>query len=365
LNDVKAKPVRVGLIISEDTIAEYRTMLQNLLVGLGSESVQMSLVRPPRGDMGSIASGPVEVIRHPAIDLPMADGLSRRGLVRRLAAFEPTVLHCLCQSRAALTAYLSRELDIPYVVTVNSLQKRWRPFAGFSNHCAGIIVPAPSIAAHISQSHSRFSDRIEQINVGTFVAEEVCCFSQPSRIATMVLAHPSGNVDTLENFFGAVRHMTLNGYEFMTLVMGGGSDEGKLRELLAALDLLHSVTIVPMIRPYRSVFAAGDIFVQPRPCMSFNPFLLEAMSVGAAVAACKGGVDDLIVEDNTAVIFDPNDEMSIVGALTKLLNKREVARKIAAAGQDYLRENHSVSQMVVSTVKTYRKALQWYDSSSQ
>jgi len=365
LNDVKAKPLRVALIISENTLAEYSMMLQNLLVGLASESVQIALVCPPGGDMDSIASGPVEVIRHPAIDLPFTDYLSRGSLVRRLAEFEPAVVHCLCRIRASLAAYLSHQFDIPYLLTISALQQRWRPFAGLSNRCAGIIVPAPSIAANIAQFHSRLADRIEQINVGTFVAEESCCFSQPSRIATIVLAHPFDNVDGLENLFNAIRHIMLDGYEFMTLVMGGGPGERKLRSLIAALGLLRTVTIVPMIRPYRSVFAAGDIFVQPRPNSAFNPFLLEAMSVGAAVAACKGGVDDLIVEDTTAVVFDPDDERSIVGALTKLLGKREIARQIAQAAQDYLRENRSVSEMVVSTVKTYHKTRQWYETSSQ
>jgi len=32
------------------------------------------------------------------------------------------------------------------------------------------------------------------------------------------------------------------------------------------------------------------------------------MSIGAAVAACKGGVDDLIIGDKTALVFDPDDE---------------------------------------------------------
>jgi glycosyltransferase involved in cell wall biosynthesis len=159
--------------------------------------------------------------------------------------------------------------------------------------------------------------------------------------------------------------MILNNYEFMALVMGGGRDEGKLRELIAALDLLNTVAIIPMIRPYRSVFAAGDIFIQPRPNWAFNPFLLEAMAAGAAVAGCKGGVDDLIVEDKTAAVFNPDDEMSIVAVLTKLLARREFAREIANAGQDHIRQNHSVSNMIVSTVETYRKVSQPYEDSGQ
>jgi glycosyltransferase involved in cell wall biosynthesis len=84
------------------------------------------------------------------------------------------------------------------------------------------------------------------------------------------------------------------------------------------------------------------------------------MSVGAAVAACKGGVDDLIIEEQTAIAFDPDDELSIYSSLQRLFDRRELARKIAGGAQEYLRENHTVSNMITSTLRTYREAVQWY-----
>jgi len=83
------------------------------------------------------------------------------------------------------------------------------------------------------------------------------------------------------------------------------------------------------------------------------------MSVGSAVAACQGGVDDLIIEGRTAVIFDPNDELSIVGVLQRLLDRRDFARKTAKAAQKYLRQNYTVSKMISATLQTYHQAQQW------
>ncbi len=83
------------------------------------------------------------------------------------------------------------------------------------------------------------------------------------------------------------------------------------------------------------------------------------MSVGSAVAACKGGVDDLIIEGQTAVVFDPNDELSIVGVLQRLLDRRDFARKTAKAAQQYLKDNHTVSKMISATLQTYHEAQQW------
>jgi len=160
---------------------------------------------------------------------------------------------------------------------VNSLQKRWSHLAISSKHCAKIIVPTKSIAANLASVYPNFTDRIEQINIGTFVAEGSGCFSEPFRLATMVMADPLDKADDFENLFSVIRHLMIDGYEFMTVIVGGGRAERQLWKLLSALGLLHIVSIVPRRMPWRSVLAAGDIFIQPQPNFAFDPVLLEAM----------------------------------------------------------------------------------------
>jgi len=359
LENFTKKSLRLALIASEHTVSEYSIFLEHLLVGLADESIPVALVCPSGCDADPLSTGAAEIIRHPVFELPLTEHLNRRLLIERLAKFRPAVLHCLCESRALLTRRLARRLDLPYVLMVNSLAKQLVRFSVSSRQCAKIITPAKSITADIAEAYPRLAERMEQINIGTFVAEGNVCFSEPSHPATIVMAHPLDNADDFENLFNAVRHLMIDGYEFMVIVSGGGRAEGQLRKLLAALGLLQTVTIVPRLRPWRSVLAAGDIFIQPLPNPAFNPLLLEAMSIGSAVAACKGGVDDLIIEDQTAVVFDPNDELSIVGALQRLLDRRDFARKIARAAQQYLKDNHTVSKMISATLQTYHEAQQW------
>jgi len=368
------KSLRLALIVSEHTVYEYSVFLEHLLVGLVDESIPAVLICPATCDVESVIFGAVEVIRYPAIKLPLMEPYNRNRLIEQLAEFRPTVLHCLCESKASLVKHLARRLDLPYVLMVNSLRNRYNPAIncgakylaphftwGFltSKHCAKIIVPAKSIAANMTKAYPRFAERIEQINIGAFVEQHCVCFSDPSRLASMVIAHPLDNVVDFENLFGAVRHLAINGYEFMLVMIGAGRAETQLRKLLAALDLSHSVTIVGRLKPWHSILAAGDIFIQPQPNAAFNPFLLEAMSVGSAVATCKGGVDDLIIKDRTAVVFDPNDEISIRGTLQRLFDRKEFARQLAKEAQHYVRDNHSVSNMISATLRTYREAEQW------
>jgi glycosyltransferase involved in cell wall biosynthesis len=175
----------------------------------------------------------------------------------------------------------------------------------------------------------------------------------------MVTTHPLNNEADFENLFGAVKHLAIDGYEFMLVITGGGRAEKQVWKSLAEKGLSQIVTVVPRLEMLRQVLAAGDIFIQPQPNNTFNPLLLEAMSVGAAVAGCKGGVDDLIIDNKTAVTFDPTDELSIYSTLQRLFDRHELAQEIAAAAQQYLRENYTVSNMISSTLQAYRDAQDW------
>ncbi|MBN2312321.1 MAG: glycosyltransferase [Sedimentisphaerales bacterium] len=352
----KEKLPRVALIASERMVYEYSTLLPHLLKGLAEETIPVGLVCPPKRDCDSVVTTAAEIIGHPIFNIPLMGPVNTWLLTERLIRFKPTVLHCLCESQAQITRRLAHRLDIPYVLTVNSLQKRWSSLAISQTYCTKIIVPTPTVAENVNRMQSRFADRIEQINVGAVPMDTVTCFSEPSKTATLMTAHRFDHVDEYENLFSVIRHLLLDGYEFMMVVVGIGRDDSSLWRLLTALGLLHIVTLVPGGMPWRSLLAAGDIFIRPRPRYDFDPQLLEAMSAGAAVAACKGGVDDLIIEDQTAAVFNPDDETSILRTLRRLLDRRELTRQMAETAQNYVRHNHSMSKMISSMIQVYRTA---------
>lgn len=355
-NGVRVKSVRPALIASAKTFSDYSIFLKHLLVGFAAESVPMALICGTDCGIDSIVPPSVEVIKHPAFEIPLLGRQNRRILLERLEKFRPTILHCLCETESALVRRLSRRLALPYVLTVNSLQKHWQQVSISLKRCARIIVPAKSIAANVMKVYPGLSDRVEEINIGTFVSESSSCFGESGRLASLVTTHPLDNVEDFENLFRAVKNLAIDRYEFMLVMTGDGVGERQVRKLLASLGLAQIVTIVPKLELWRPLLAAGDIFVRPRPQSTFDPLLLEAMSGGTAVAGCEGGVDDLIIADKTAVVFDAEDELSIRSKLQQLLDRPELARRVAMGAQQYLRENHSVSNMVSAILKTYQDA---------
>lgn len=352
--------LRPALIASKYTIAGYSQILEHLLASFADEAVPTALICPAGSENKLVIPPLAEVVRNPSFDLPLLWRQNRKILISQLEKFRPTVLHCLCQSKAMLTRKLARQLGVPYVLSVNSLQKKWLRFSVSSKRCAKIIVPTRSIASHLKTVYAKFNPLVEQINPGTFVDQQSVCFGKSGQMASIVVAWPLKAVADFEVLFGAIRHLAIDGYEFILVLTGAGPAETKIRKLLEELGLAQMAIVVPGLQRLRGTLAAGDIFIQPQPSDYFNPLLLEAISVGSAVAACKGGVDDLLIENKTAVVFEPDDELSVYASLQKLLDDKYAARQLAKTAQQYVKENYSVGNMASATLRAYRDAQNWF-----
>jgi len=352
------RSLRPALLLSRRNITEHTTFVRHLLVGLADESIPVALICPPGQNTEPVTPTPAAVFTHPPVALPLMEHVGIERLAGQLEKFKPTVLHCLCESRAGLARKLAHTMDLPYILMVNSLAKRMHKLPISTHRCAKIIVPARTVRESVIRALPRFADRVVQINIGAFVETDTICFTDPSRLPSIVVAHPLRHVSDFQSFFEAIRSLRTDGREFMVAIMGTGPAEHHIRKLLVSLDLSDIVTIVPVLDPWRSVVVAGDIFFQPQPLRMFSVFLLEAMAVGTAVAACQGGVDDLIIPNETAVVFEPGSEPSIRRALQQLLDEHDFARRLAMTAQEHIRAHYSVSAMVWATLKTYLETQQ-------
>ncbi len=354
------KSLRPVLIVSNETVTEYTTFLRHLLVGFVGESLSTVLIRPPGCDMEPIVPAPVTVLTHPLLDMPLTEHLGVERLALQLEKCRPTVLHCLSETRMGLARRLARRLNLPYVQAVNSLSERFSRLSVSPEHCQAIAVPTETVRAGVARACFRFADRVRQINIGTCVEREPVCFSEPSRLPSIVMAQSFRRVSDFENVFKAIKALLAEGREFVVVVMGPGAAERHLRRFLAQHDLAPAVTIVPTLQPWRSVLAAADIFVQPQPLRTFSVFLLEAMGLGTAVAACLGGVDDMIIPNQTAAVFEPDSEPSIRRTLARLLDQHDFAQRLARTAQEHVRASYSASTMIADTLKTYTEAQRHY-----
>lgn len=120
------------------------------------------------------------------------------------------------------------------------------------------------------------------------------------------------------------------------VIVGDGPLRGHLEDLVAELDLGDRVSLVGALdrTGVASLLAGVQIFALPSRVEAFGIALLEAMTAGVpAVAAGVGGVLELAVADETALVVPPDDPAALAAALVRLASEPALRKRLAAAAR--------------------------------
>ncbi|HEY2957431.1 MAG TPA: glycosyltransferase family 4 protein [Actinomycetota bacterium] len=80
---------------------------------------------------------------------------------------------------------------------------------------------------------------------------------------------------------------------------------------------------------------AADVFVLPSRVEPFGIVVLEALRAGRpVVASARGGAKEIVRHERDALLADPLDVAQLAGAISRLLDDRDLARRLAAAGRE-------------------------------
>jgi glycosyltransferase involved in cell wall biosynthesis len=124
------------------------------------------------------------------------------------------------------------------------------------------------------------------------------------------------------------------------LVLAGppGDDEPRLRALAGELGLADRVAFVDWIAEadLAGLYRCAACFALPSEIEGFGLPVLEAMSHGTPVA-CSDRWSLPEVAGDAALLFDPDDQEAVTGALGRLLEDRELATRLGAAGVERAR----------------------------
>lgn len=350
--------VRPVMLVDAGVYRSYAVYLRRVLVGLAGTAHASAVVCPGDIETSTMDCPTVEKIEYPALRLGIFKPTNQRILLNHLGRFKPTVIHTFSPGQVSLAAFLSETLDVPFVVTFHGRPRRWDLQRKAVRQAARILAPSEVLAERARSVYPELRERIELVPIGSYVEDVCACFSRANLPASLIAVYPFEDADVFEPLLGAVRHLALDGFEFMLALMGSGRAEGAIRRRIRSLGLSPVVTIVPPMRPLRTVLAGADIFLHLKDDGLFNAQMLEAMGVGLAVAGVPDETGGLPADGQTAALWDGTDELSIYGCLKRLLGQRDWARRLALNGQDFLREQCSVSCMVDKILASYVTAQQ-------
>jgi len=130
----------------------------------------------------------------------------------------------------------------------------------------------------------------------------------------------------------------------VTLLAAGGvraDDLGTVELFRRQHPEVHLVALPPRDpAALPPVYALMDVFVHPSLRDGLPNGLLEAMACGRpVVAAAAGGIPDAVRDGTDGLLVDPGDVGALVGALRRVLDDRDLAARLGAAGRERVRRD--------------------------
>jgi glycosyltransferase involved in cell wall biosynthesis len=155
-----------------------------------------------------------------------------------------------------------------------------------------------------------------------------------------------------EYLFEAVQKVKEKYSGVKLLVVGAGPEEFRLKELARNLQL--SVVFLSGRDDVPELMRAMDIYVQPSHCEPFGISILEAMfSELPVVATDRGGIPELVQDEETGILLPSQDPQGISDAILRLIEDRTLAKRMGTRGREVVKTQFSGRRFAKSMEKLY------------
>ena len=145
--------------------------------------------------------------------------------------------------------------------------------------------------------------------------------------------------------------------QFLLVLVGGGEEEGRLRELVAQLGLAERVRFLGWRSDLEAVYYGSDIVALTSDNEGTPVCLIEALACGRAVVATNvGGVADVLEEGRHGLLVPPRDEAALARALLTLADG-SARERFGMAGRTSMRERYGVQRLVRDVERLYDELL--------
>ncbi|MFN9718370.1 MAG: glycosyltransferase family 4 protein [Planctomycetota bacterium] len=296
----------------------------------------------------------------PGYNIPVWGHLVLRTLYRDMKEQRPDVIHLQDSRLIAQGLRLARKLSRPLIVSLNDHVEA----SSFV-----LKTPAPELKLIVSVSESvqqQIPDSTYVVPIekrvilpGVAVPEDSVVDPplDDDRPPVIGMAGPLEIVKGAAFFLRACHRVIEAGYNIRIVIAGSGPEERSLRNLASSLDLSRRLTFVDGGVNMAGYLSAIDIFCLPSLQQGLGVMMLEAMALGRPVIASGVGGIISVVEDNVSgLIVPPSDSRALGDRIIELLQNRDRAKAIAAAGQQLIRDRFNEERMLDEWIQAYREA---------
>jgi len=129
-------------------------------------------------------------------------------------------------------------------------------------------------------------------------------------------------------------------------ICGDGPLRPQLQAQIVEAGLSAQVRLLGAWEDISPLLASAEIFILPSRWEGLSRALMEAMAAGLPVIATQvDGIKDLITDGVNGLLIPSEDAEALGNSILQLIDDTEMRKRIGAAGQAHVLQNHSVDDM--------------------
>jgi glycosyltransferase involved in cell wall biosynthesis len=164
-------------------------------------------------------------------------------------------------------------------------------------------------------------------------------------------------IKRLEVLLAAVQRLVGRLPRVTLLLVGAGTEEGRIRRLTLEMGLQGRVIFTGFLEHPARVYPALDLYVTASQKEGLPLSLVEAMCAGLAVVATDvSGHRDVVIHGKTGLLVPPNDSAALADAIAELIADPGRRRAMGEAGRRRALEEFGIRLMVDATAAIFRRA---------
>jgi glycosyltransferase involved in cell wall biosynthesis len=142
---------------------------------------------------------------------------------------------------------------------------------------------------------------------------------------------------------------------FKLVIVGEGPERARLEIELRSAGLSGRAVFAGQTADVQTYYEIADVLALPSHSEGSPNVLLEAMAAGlAVVATAVGGVPEIAVNEETALLVAPKDAQSFARALDRVSQDAELGRKLGRAASAHVTQKFSQTAYVRSLLHVYQ-----------
>ena len=338
-----------------------------LIKGLDRSKFEPVLICPPETSLAKEADCRVIPLNLVGEIRPWRDFWTAFRLRRILRKVKPSILH-IHSTKAGFVGRLAV-----------AMMMRRRPKVILTVHSFVFDERVPRhkriIVSWIERRLLRYTDRIvavsnalkeEMVSQMRLRAEKIqviyngITFSEPTepkvhvgvKVGTVARLAPQKGVDHFLRAAAIVRERFPQAKFF---VVGDGPNKYWLDAIAQQLRVKDCVEFMGFRKDALQIVAGWDVFVLASTHETFGLALVEAMSQCVPVVASNvGGIPEIVNGETTGLLADVGDAEDFADKICRLLEDKELAERLALAGNEFVRASFTAERMVAEVQNLYQ-----------